>query len=146
IHDYWKSLVPTDVQFQALDIPVLSITGAYDTTQWGAIEFYRRHTRNASPAARSNHYLVIGPWDHAATRVPRPVIGGLPLGEESLVDIPRLHFDWYEWVLKGADKPAFLRNNVAYYVSGAETWRYADTLDQATAERQAWYLGSKGKA
>jgi hypothetical protein len=43
-------------------------------------------------------------------------------------------------------KPAFLEKRVAYYVMGAEKWRYADTIDGITAERRAYRLRSTGSA
>jgi len=46
-----------------LDLPILTITGMYDDAQPGALDHYRRHMAQASPAARARHFLVIGPWD-----------------------------------------------------------------------------------
>jgi hypothetical protein len=34
--------------------------------------------------------------------------------------------------MEGGSKPEFLQKQVAYYVSGAEHWRYADTLEAIT--------------
>jgi putative CocE/NonD family hydrolase len=44
--------------------------------------------------------------------------------------------------MQSGTKPTFLRKNVAYYVLGAERWRYADTLESATAHRRPLYLKS----
>jgi putative CocE/NonD family hydrolase len=44
--------------------------------------------------------------------------------------------------MQGGSKPAFLRKNVAYYVMGAEKWRYADMLDEVTSHSSAWFLHS----
>ena len=72
---------------------------------------------------------MIGPWDHSATRVPRKQIGGLTFGDASLVDIDDLNRAWYDWVFKGAQRPTFLRDRVAYYLTGAgaERWKYTPT-------------------
>jgi len=48
--------------------------------------------------------------------------------------------------MQGGPKPAFLRKPVAYYVTGAEQWRYADTLAAVTAESRAYLLDSTGNA
>jgi hypothetical protein len=102
--------------------------------------------KSASAEGRARHYLIIGPWDHAATRTPRAEIGGLKFGPASLVDLPQLHLDWYAWTMQGGPKPKFLEKAVAYYVMGAEQWRYADTLEGITRQSQPYYLDSNSNA
>lgn len=140
---YWDSYNPTPAEFAKIDLPILSLTGHYDGDQPGALEFHRQHMRHASPAARAKHYLVIGPWDHPGTRTPRVEVGGLKFGEASLLDLNRLHREWYDHTLKGGPRPAFLKAPVAYYVTGAEKWRYAASLDAVTAESRAFHLDSR---
>jgi putative CocE/NonD family hydrolase len=89
---------------------------------------------------------VIGPWDHAGTRVPAAESGGLRFGQASLLDLRRLHEQWYRWTMRGGDKPEFLRKRVAYYTLGAEEWRYADTLEAVTARYEHYHLQSTGDA
>ena len=137
---YWDSFVPTQAQYEQMTLPILTITGAYDGDQPGALAFYRRHMQFAPAAARANHYLIIGPWDHAGTRTPQAEFGGLKVGPASLVDLPKLHLDWYAWTMQGGAKPEFLKKPVAYYVIGSEQWRYADSLDAVTASTQTLYL------
>jgi uncharacterized protein len=139
---YWDSHNPTAQQYAKLSIPVLTITGIYDGNQTGALMHYRQHVRNATPEQRARHYLVIGPWDHAGTRTPQSRFVGLEVGPAALVDLPKLHRDWYAWVMQGGEKPAFLEKNVAYYVMGAERWRYADTLEAVTSEAVPYFFTS----
>ena len=141
---YWDSYSPTPQQFAKIDLPILTITGQYDGDQPGALSFYREHFQYGSSAAKAKHYLVIGPWDHAGTRTPTAKYGGLTFGPASLLDMNKLHKDWYDWTLKSGSKPDFLKNKVAYYVlgDGAEQWRYADSLDAITAESRPMYLTS----
>jgi len=68
----------------------------------------------------------------------------MKFGPASLVDLPQLHLDWYRFAMEGGPKPEFLRKPVAYYVSGAERWRYADALEAITAESRPFYLDSAG--
>ncbi|NJO12221.1 MAG: hypothetical protein HC872_00710, partial [Gammaproteobacteria bacterium] len=84
--------------------------------------------------------------DHAGTRTPRAEFGGLKVGEASLLDLNQLHLDWYAWTMQGGAKPKFLEKAVAYYVPGAERWRYVDSLEGVTAAHEPWYLDSKGNA
>lgn len=140
---YWDAYNPTAEQYAEIDFPILSITGHYDGDQPGALEHYHRHMKHATPAARAKHYLVIGPWDHAGTRTPNADVGGLKFGEASLLDMNRLHREWYDWTMKGGSKPGFLRAPVAYYVTGSETWRYAASFESITHESRAFYLDSQ---
>ena len=143
---YWDSYNPTSEQYAKMTLPILSITGSHDDDQPGALFHYREHMKNASSEARARHYLVIGPWDHAGTRTPSATFGGLTIGAASLVDLPQLHLDWYAWTMQNGPKPNFLQKPVAYYVMGADRWRYADTLERVTAEARPYFLGSTGNA
>jgi len=143
---FWDAYNPTAEQYARLGIPILTITGAYDGDQPGALTHYREYMKNASAEGRARHYLIIGPWDHAATRTPRAEIGGLKFGPASLVDLPQLHLQWYAWTMQGGPKPQFLQKPVAYYVMGAERWRYADTLEGITSQSQPYFLNSNGNA
>lgn len=139
---WWQAHNPAPADYAGIAQPVLSITGAYDADQAGALAHYRAHMAAATPAARAQHYLVIGPWDHAGTRTPQRRFGGIEAGPASLLDMNWLHLDWYRWTMAGGAKPAFLKDQVAYYVFGAEAWRYAQTLQAVTTGRQDMALGS----
>jgi uncharacterized protein len=146
VDSYWDSYNPTAEQYAKLSIPILTITGHYDGDQPGAMEHYRRYMKNTDAAGRARHYLIIGPWDHAGTRTPEAHVGGLTFGSASLVDLPKLHRDWYAWTMQGGPKPEFLQKHVAYYVMESEKWRYADTLEGVTAQSRAYHLDSVANA
>ena len=143
---YWDALNPTAEQYARLGMPILTITGSYDDDQPGALEHYRRHLLNAPVDSPAQHYLIIGPWDHAGTRTPSAQFGGLTFGAASLLDLPGLHLEWYRWTMGGGPKPGFLEKPVAYYVMGAECWRHAETLAAITAREEPCFLGSKTRA
>lgn len=144
--EYWDAHNPTPEDYARLQLPILTITGSYDDDQPGALEHYRLHMKYGSEAARARHHLVIGPWDHWGANVPRAEFGGLKFGPQSLIDIPQLHLDWYAWTMQAGPKPEFLQKRVAYYVIGAEQWRYADTLQEITAGEATLFLDSAGRA
>jgi putative CocE/NonD family hydrolase len=144
--EYWDARNPTSREYQGIQIPVLTITGIYDDDQPGALTHYAEHVRNATAAARKRHYLVIGPWDHAGTYVPTRKVGGLECGPASLLDLPGLYRQWYGWTLQDGPKPTFLQGQVAYYVMGAERWRYADSLDEIASSHIPFFLDSNGQA
>lgn len=143
---YWDLRNPTEEQYARIEIPILTITGCYDDDQPGALAHYKRHTRCTSPAGRSLHYLLIGPWDHGGIGRPGSDVGGVPLGEASRLDMRKLHFEWYQWTLKGGEPPASLKGPVTYYVMGAEKWRSADSLEEVTHSLMAFFLDSEGYA
>jgi len=140
---YWESKNPSTEQYRRLEIPVLTITGIYDGDQLGALEHYRRHIAHASPETRKLHYLVIGPWNHAGCGAPVAEFDGLKIDRAGVIDMFRLHYEWYRWVLQGRAKPTLLKRNVAYYVTGAERWQYADDLQAVTVGTQTLYFYSK---
>ncbi len=142
VDDYWKQMWLTPQEYHQIDLPILTITGHYDGDQPGALHYYRQHMLYGNPEARSKHFLVIGPWDHAGTRTPNREFDGLKFGEASLVDMNNLHLEWYRWTMLDGPRPEFLKKRVAYYLMGAETWKYADWLDDIASERRMFYLAS----
>jgi uncharacterized protein len=145
---YYDAMVPTPEDYKRINFPILTITGHYDGDQLGAFTYYKRHMQFGTPEAKGKHFLIIGPWDHAGTRTPRRDVGGLKFGEASVLDLNKLHTEWYDWVMKNGTKPEFLKKRVAYYVvgEGAENWKYADNLEGISTEKRTFYLGSNGSA
>lgn len=146
---YYDAMLPTREQFQKIAQPILTITGQYDGDELGALTYYRDHLANASPDSRAKHFLIIGPWDHAGTRTPTDEVAGVKFGPGAMVDLNDLHRQWYDWTMKTGAKPAFLKNQVAYYLlapgnSGANgEWKYADSFDTLTANPKTFYFDSK---
>src|SRR5207248_6901629 len=58
----------------------------------------------------------------------------------------KLHTEWYDWAMKGGAKPEFLKKRVAYYLVGAEEWKYADRLESISNATRTLVLGSNGEA
>ncbi len=145
---YWQALDPTPEEYARINVPILTITGDYDSDQPGAMAYYREHMQYGTPESKARHYLIIGPWDHPGTRTPEKDVGGLTFGDASLLDMNDLHRQWYDWTLKNGPKPEFLKKRVAYYVvgPGTENWKYADDLDSIASEHRKLYLISQGGA
>ena len=143
---YYDAMVPTTDDYRKISLPILTITGDYDGDQSGAMTYYRRHMQVATAAAKENHYLIIGPWDHAGTRTPNPDVGGLHFAAASVLDMNDLHRQWYDWTMKSGAKPEFLKKHVAYYVTGADIWKYADSLDTLATSKRTLFLASNGFA
>jgi uncharacterized protein len=132
---------PKPADFAGMSFPVLTASGFYDDDQPGALHYYRRFRRYASPEEAARILLLIGPWDHDGTQHPRKVIEGLAIPDSAVLDMNRLHADWYDWVLGRGPRPALLRDRVTYYMMGANEWRYAHSLAGASSGKQlALYL------
>ena len=132
---------PKRAQFARMDFPVLTATGFYDDDQPGALHYYRRFLRYASPAEAARILLVMGPWDHLGTQHPGKVIEGLTIPDSAVLDMDKLHADWYDWVLGRGPRPALLKDRVTYYLMGANEWRHAHSLESASSGRSlALYL------
>jgi len=143
---YYDAMVPSPEQYKKMSVPILTITGHYDGDQPGAFTYYKRHMQYGAAEAKAKHYLIIGPWDHAGTRTPKAEVGGLKFGTASVLDLNKLHTEWYDWAMKGGAKPEFLKKRVAYYLVGAEEWKYADSLESISNAAKTFYLSSNGPA
>jgi len=123
---YYDAMVPTPEQYKRIAFPILTITGHYDGDQPGAFTYYKRHMEYGSSDAKQNHYLIIGPWDHAGTRTPRREVGGLKFGEASVLDLNKLHTDWYDWTMKSGKKPEFLKKKKSVLKRAAQSRQRAE--------------------
>ncbi len=142
--EYWDALAPAPDDYRRMRIPILTITGYYDEAERAAMTYYRRHMEYGSEAARAQHFLIIGPWDHYGTQTTNREVGGMKFGEATLLDMNELHKEWYDWTLKNGKKPEFLKKRVAYYVTGEEVWKYADSLEAISNRKLTFYLSSVG--
>lgn len=123
---YWRRMIPHGEEFARIDIPVLTTTGYYDGCLVSALYYFSEHTKH-NPKA--NHYLVVGPYDHiGAQRRSSPVLMGYEIDRAATIDIEKLRYEWFDFVLKGGPKPALLDDRVNYQVMGADTWRHAPSL------------------
>ncbi len=142
VDNYIKSMSPTEMQFEKINIPVLTITASYDADQQGSLSFYKEFMEHASAATKNNSYLIIGPWDHPGTRTPKKDVGGLTFGDSSLLDMNDLHRQWYNYTLKDSAKPVFLKNKVAYFITNKNKWKYAASLEDVGKDKQLFYLNA----
>ena len=142
--EYWASIAPTDAEFAKMDLPILSVTGAYDGDQPGTMEFYNRHMKFGSRRAKDQHFLVIGPWDHGGTRVPRSNVYGIEVGDKSVFSMEAFSRQWYDWTMKDGEKPEFLKDRIAYFVVGRNEWEYANKLEDIGKKKMVLFLDGNG--
>ncbi|MBM2816651.1 MAG: putative hydrolase CocE/NonD family protein precursor [Ignavibacteria bacterium] len=139
---YWKDMVPQPEDFAKFNIPILTITGHFDDDQNGAMYYYKQHFKYASELAKEKHFLVIGPYDHGGTRRPKKELEGLTFGDNSVIDMNKLQLEFFDWVLKDNPRPKFLEKQVACYVMGDNTWKYADRIEELAPAKEVLYFSS----
>ncbi|MDP9049106.1 MAG: CocE/NonD family hydrolase [Acidobacteriota bacterium] len=138
---FWQDMVPYKQDFEHIDIPILTITGYYDDGQQSALDYTRQHYQY-NPKAR--HFVVIGPYDHLATHsASKPeVLRGYAIDPVAQFSTPELIYQWMDYVLKGSDKPALLKDKINYEVMGANIWRHASSLAQMSQRQVPFYFGA----
>lgn len=141
----WRKAAPGDAALAGLDIPVLTITGQFDSDQRGALAHHARWLK-ARGGASENSFVLIGPWDHGGTRTPREIMAGQPVDPQSVIDMNALHLAWYDWTLRDGPRPTFLADDLTYFVLGTGQWRSAPAL-AALEDGRTLYLakGSDGR-
>ncbi|QTD57315.1 CocE/NonD family hydrolase [Parasphingorhabdus cellanae] len=139
----WAASAWEPNDYAQMHMSVLTVTGYYDGDQPGALRYFREHQEGAPQSAAINHYLVMGPWSHGGTREPRQKLSeGVEFGPAAVFDMDQFNLDWFDWRLGRGAKPDLLKRRIAYYVGGAEEWRYANKLDEISSERRKFYLSA----
>ncbi|KID55076.1 hypothetical protein JF50_25025 [Pseudoalteromonas luteoviolacea] len=129
---YWQNMVPNRNDYAAISTPILSITGHYDGDQRGTLKYYKLHQQWGDPSVFAHHYLVMGPWDHSGTRKPKSRVHEAQFSSHSLIDMPKLYLDWFDWTLKGERKPAYLHSPVIQYVQKSGHWFGQEALQSGS--------------
>lgn len=137
---YWQNMIPYKEEFRNINIPVLTITGYFDGDQKGALYYYKEHNL-WNPKA--NHYLLIGPYDHAGAQgSPGAVVNGYPIDPIAKIDITKLVFEWFDFVLKDSIKPQLLKDKVNYQVMDSNTWRHVPSIQHMNNGMLQYYLSA----
>ncbi|HUQ18209.1 MAG TPA: CocE/NonD family hydrolase [Gemmatimonadaceae bacterium] len=132
---YWQNMIPYTKEFAEINIPILTTTGYFDGGQMGALWYFRQQMKYAPKA---EHYLLIGPYDHASGQrgtvdpLGRRVVTNIQnveLDSASNIDLGELRYQWFNYVFKGAPRPAILADRVNYEVMGGNEWKHAPTID-----------------
>jgi putative CocE/NonD family hydrolase len=135
---FWQKLIPYKDQFRHVKIPVLATTGYYAGGEVGTLYYFTEHYR-ADPHA--NHTLVIGPYDDGSMQHGAPAsLQGYQVDQNALVDLRDLRYQWFDHILKGADKPALLQDRVNFEVMGSNEWQHAPSIEAMGKDGLKLYL------
>lgn len=131
---------PKAQDYAQMNFPILTATGYFDDDQPGTLRYYRGYVAHAPANEIAKHFLVIGPWDHLGTQHPVKQIEGIAIPDVAVLDMNKLHAEWYDWILGRGPRPEFLREHVAYFMMGADEWRYAKTLEAASSGKDLTFF------
>lgn len=130
-----------EYQYDAIDIPTLSVGGWFDVFLHGTVELHRIMRSRHPDDGR--HQLVVGPWVHSGA-LPQ-VQGELNMGLQGSAAGARLadmHLDFFDRQLgrTAADTTADPPPAVRYFLVGADQWHGCDVWPPAEAVAQTWHL------
>ncbi|MCF8262379.1 MAG: CocE/NonD family hydrolase [Melioribacteraceae bacterium] len=136
---YWQSMIPYKDEFTHIDIPILTITGYYDDSQRGAMYYYNEHLKYNPDA---NHFLLVGPYDHWGAQFrSSPFLRGYQIDSVAGINIQHdLVFDWFDYILKGKEKPDILQDKVNFQIMGANKWINKGSFEEMSNSSLVYFL------
>lgn len=138
---YWQNMIPYKDEFSHINIPILSTTGYYDDGQRGAMYYYIEHLKY-NPEAK--HYLLIGPYDHWGAQFASSTnLRGYQIDDVAHINIKNeLAFEWFDYILKGKEKPSILKDKVNFQVMGDNKWLNKSSLSEMSNDSLVFYLSN----
>jgi hypothetical protein len=107
----------------------------------GALHYRREHLRHRPNA---DHRLLVGPYHHTAMAGGvSPVTAGYVLDPAALIDLQEVRLTWLNHVFRGTPLPEILRSQVNYQLTGTNSWRHVDRLDDMAREPLRLFLGNR---
>jgi hypothetical protein len=128
---------------QQVRVPNLDFTGWFDHC-WSAGHLPSMQEHGATPVAREQTKVVIGPWNHGGRGQRK--CGEVDFGPPAEVDMGLMALQWFDHWLKGADNGVDDWPACRYFVMGAGQWEDSLTWPPAADRLDVLYLDSPGAA
>ncbi len=143
LDEYWKPLCYQQ-RFEELTVPTLHISGWYDDEQVGTpLNYIGMSTHAATPEARVNQRLLMGPWGHNTNASSR--VGEIDFGPQSIIPIYDEVTRWFDLHLRnkhGNSRDAPVR----IFIMGINSWRDEQEWPLARTQWMPFYFHSAGHA
>ncbi|MEL6687310.1 MAG: CocE/NonD family hydrolase [Pseudomonadota bacterium] len=140
---HWERLLPSQDDLQAIDFPILCVTGQNDSASVGTLHAWDRFHNLAPEQAEEFGHILIGPWGHGGMEGSQN-LGELRFSKNANADFQKLKIEWYHWLLGDGSRPDFIERKVTYYICGEESWHNADSLPAASDQKLVRYLDQAG--
>ncbi|WP_036344033.1 CocE/NonD family hydrolase [Mycolicibacterium aromaticivorans] len=149
--DYWRQWSIRD-RYPSVRVPVLDVEGWYDAFLAGGVENFTGMVKSAAtPEARANQRLVIGPWDHLdwgrPGSEPAPLLKDI--GPAGATPINELMLQWYDHFLKGMNNGVNGTSGgtprVDYFLMGANRWKSAPSWPLPQTQWARYFLSGDGQ-
>jgi len=135
---YWQRMAPYKTDFAQIKIPVLAFDGYYNDSQNSSL-YYLRELQKYSPQTPA--YLIIGPYSHFGTQIGgETILNEYKVDNTALIDIKKITYQWFDYILKNGKKPEILKDKINYEVMGANEWKSAPSIDKMHNEFLTFYL------
>jgi len=136
--NYWQKMAPYKLDFAQINIPILAFDGYYNDSQNSSL-YYLRELQKYNPNTPA--YLIIGPYGHFGTQIGgEAVINDYKVDSLALIDIKKITYQWFDFILKNGTKPEVLKDKINYEVMGANSWRSAPSIDKMHNDFLTFYL------
>lgn len=146
LDEYWEPLRYQN-KFDQVDVPVLHVSGWYDDEQIGTpLNYIGMTTRGATPFARANQRLLMGPWGHAVNTTSK--LGEVDFGPQALIDLRDVERRWFDRYLKGKSSDTAEQQDapVRLFIMGENAWHDEQEWPLARTQWTPYYLHSAGRA
>jgi putative CocE/NonD family hydrolase len=148
--DYHKKQTVVD-KHDRIKAPALIFTGWYDVLlPKDLLHFTSMRNEAATPEARENTRIVIGPWTHLGIT---DSVGQLNFGLSASTlqlelksDLTTIHLQWFDNWLKGVKNSINDEPSVKIFVMGDNVWRGENEWPLARTKYTPLYIHSSGKA
>lgn len=139
--NYWQKMAPYKADFAQINIPVLAFDGYYNDSQNSSL-YYLRELQKYNP--KTPFYLIIGPYSHFGTQMGgEPIVNDYKVDSNALIDIKKIIYQWFDYILKNGTKPEILKDKINYEVMGTNEWKSASSLDKMHNDFLTFYLTKK---
>lgn len=140
---YWLAQSYQD-KLRRSKIPMLHVTGWYDTVATGTTENFLNMSQGADSQARACQRMLIGPWMHHVSASRQ--LGSIDFGQQAIIDFRSVQRRWFDHWLVGLDNGVDREPRVRLFVMGANRWMNEDEWPIARTTFVKYYLHSRGKA
>ena len=145
---YWRD-IDVVAAAERVTVPILTIAGWHDGFLGSMLPLFEDLRRRGPEAVRTQHKLIVGPWDHQAylSSIGTSTAGTRNFGPRATggrAGLRQTALDWFDVWLKD-DVPPRSTPAVRFFQMGEDQWMEADTWPVPSREVR-WYLWSAGHA